>query len=82
MDIRRKLGLEGTEEVNYADVVSGGEVFTKLDNLSGGRDARFGPEVMVFKRNDCNYPIRRVADDITGVAYRSGPKGWTDYRVM
>jgi hypothetical protein len=37
---------------------------------------------MIFTNENCSYPIRGVADNIGGVCYRSGKKGWMDQRVF
>lgn len=82
MDNGRTLGFAGSSDVKYADVVSGGEGMTMLVRLSGGRDARIEPPFMVFMNKGRNYPIRGTPDDVDGVAYRTGPKGWMDTLVM
>ena len=82
MDNGSTLGFTGDEEVKYADVVSGGEGMNMLVRLSGGRDATIEPPFMVFKNKDRNYPMRGTADNIPGVAYRTGPKGWIDTTVL
>lgn len=82
VDNGRTLGFCGSSDVKYADVVSGGEGFTMMVRLTGGRDARIANPFLVFTNKDCNYPIKGVPDDINGVAYRTGPKGWMDTRVM
>ena len=82
MDNGRTLGFVGGTEVKYTDVVSGGEGLTMVVRLSGGRDARVEPPFMAFMNKDRNYPIRGTPDDRPDVAYRTGPKGWMDMRVM
>ena len=82
MDNRSTLGFTGDEWVNYTDVVSEGEGMNMLVRLSGGRDAKIKPPVMVFKNKNRNYPIRGTVDNIPGVAYRTGPKGWIDTTVL
>ena len=37
---------------------------------------------MNFQNEYRNYPIRGIPDDVPGVAYRTGPKGWMDKQVM
>ena len=34
--------------------------------------------MIIFKNQDCSYPIRGVPDDVNGTCYRTGPKGWMD----
>lgn len=82
VDNGRTLGFCGSSEVKYADVVSGGDGFTMLVRLSGGRDSRIEYPFIVFRNKDRNYPIRGVPDTVDGVAYRTGPKGWIDTTVM
>lgn len=82
VDNGRTLGFCGDTEVKYADVVSGGEGYTMLVRLTGGRDARIAAPFMVFKNVGRHYPIRGVPDNVPGVAYRTGPKGWMDSIVM
>lgn len=82
VDNGRTLGFSGEEDVKYADVVSGGEGMTMLVRLTGGRNGCVAAPFLVFQNKDRRYPIRGVADDIEGVSYRTGPKGWMDTVVM
>lgn len=82
MDDGKTLGFRGDQQVKYADVTSGGEGITMMVRISGGADARVENPFMIFKNKDCSYPIRGVTDNIPGVSYRTGPKGWIDKRVM
>lgn len=82
MDNGKTMGFCGDKEVKYADVTSGGEGMTMLIRLSGGRKARIEPPLMIFKNKTRSYPIRGVPDDVPGVAYRSGPRGWMDTTIM
>lgn len=82
LDNGRTLGFVGEDDVKYADVVSGGEGMTMVVRLSGGRDAMIETPFMVFMNKDRNYPIRGTPDNVPGVAYRTGPKGWMDTTVM
>lgn len=50
--------------------------------LSGGSYVKEEPPFMVFMNKDRNYPIRGTPDNHPVVAYRTGPKGWMDTRVM
>lgn len=63
--------------MKYADVYSGGEGFTMVVRMTGGRDERTAAPFMIFNNTESNYP-----DGITGVAYITGLKGWMDTRVM
>lgn len=80
-DNGRTLGFSGEDDVKYADVVSGGDGMTMVVRISGGRDARIEPPFMVFQNKARSYPIR-MQDDVEGVSYRRGPKGWMDSTVM
>lgn len=35
-----------------------------------------------FQNASGNYPIRNCPDNVPGISYRSGPKGWMDQRVF
>lgn len=79
MDNGKTLGFKGDKEVRYADVCSGGESMTMVLRLSvRGIEIPF----MIFQNKGRNYPIRGVPDDVPGVIYRTGPKGWMDRKVM
>ena len=82
VDNGRTLGFSGESEVKYADAVSGGEGMTMVVRLSGGRDAKIQPSFMVFKNANRSYPIRGVPDNVSGVFYRSEPKGWMDKKMV
>jgi len=82
MDNGKTLGLCGTTQVKYTDVVSGGENFTMMLRLSGGSRARFQLPFIIFKNGSRSYPIRCVQDNVPGVCYRSQPKGWMDTKVF
>lgn len=82
MDNGRTIGFRGDEEIKYADLVSGDEGITMMVRLTGGRDARIQPPMLIFKNDNCSYPIRGVIDNVPGVCYRSGKKGWMDKRVF
>lgn len=82
MDNGRTLGLTADEEVKYADVTSGSEGMTMLVRLSGGPKAIIETPLIIFKNKSRSYPIRNLPDNIPGVAYRTGPKGWMDSSNM
>ncbi|OWY93114.1 hypothetical protein PHMEG_00037609, partial [Phytophthora megakarya] len=75
-DNGRTLGFIGETQIRYADVVSGGEGMTMVVRISGGQNARVLPPMMIFTNSAGNYPIRGVPDNVDGVSYRTGPKGW------
>ncbi|KAJ0401149.1 hypothetical protein P43SY_004356 [Pythium insidiosum] len=82
MDNKRCLGFRGQESMTYLDVVGGGEGMTLIVKLRGGSNPRIEPAMLVFQNANCSYPIAGVKDDVEGITYRSGPKGWMDKRVF
>ena len=82
MDNGKTLGFSGDHSVRYADFTSAGEGMTMLVRLSGGPSARIEPPLMIFKNQNQSYPISCVPDDVPGIAYRTGPKGWMDTTIM
>eukprot|EP00644_Phytophthora_capsici_P012335 jgi/Phyca11/121804/e_gw1.46.284.1 len=38
--------------------------------------------MIIFQNKNRSYPIRGLKDDVAGVTYRSGPKGWMDHKVF
>jgi DDE superfamily endonuclease len=81
MDNGRTVGAIGDSEIRYADVVSGGIGITMYVRVSGGARAQLQPSFLVFQ-SDGTYPIRGLEDNIPGVSYRVGKKGWMDRKVM
>lgn len=69
------FGFRGDQGVKYVDVVSGGEDMTVMVWISGERNARIEPGLMVFQSKSISYPIWNVPDDISGVSHCSDPKG-------
>ncbi|KAJ0397798.1 hypothetical protein ATCC90586_001667 [Pythium insidiosum] len=82
MDNKRYLGFRGQESMTYLDVVGGGKGMTLIVKLRGGSNPRIEPAMLVFQNANCSYPIAGVKDDVEGITYRSGPKGWMDKRVF
>lgn len=82
MDNGRTLAMKGTDNMKYADVVSGSEGMTMVVRITGGMNAKVYASMMIFKNVDRNYPIRGVVDNVPGVCYHTGPKGWMDQRVF
>jgi hypothetical protein len=82
MDNGKTLGFRGDDDVKYADVVSGGESMTLVVRITGGVDAHIEAPMIIFQNPGRSYPIQGVADDIPGVCYRTGPKGWMDRTVF
>lgn len=81
MDDNRTLEFKGAKRVTYQDVVSSGEGMTLIIKLRGGRNACTETPLMIFTSSNSSYPIRGV-EDVPGLAYRSGPRGWMDRRVF
>lgn len=82
MDYGRTLGFANDQGLRYSDVTSGFEEMTMLVCISGGANAIIEPPLMIFKNKTRNYPMRNVPENIPGVAYRTGPKGWMDFITM
>ena len=82
MDNGRTLGFKGDGDVKYADVVSGGEKMTMVVRISGGPRSIVETPMMIFCNNNRSYPMRGLPDDVPGVSYRTGPKGWMDGLVF
>lgn len=55
---------------------------TMVIRLSGISTSNIENPFIVFKNQGGSYPIRRVPENIPGVAYRSGPKEGMDTQVM
>ncbi|KAE8880253.1 hypothetical protein PF003_g35736 [Phytophthora fragariae] len=81
-DNGKTLGFVAEKQVKYADVVSGGEGITMVVRISGGASGYIHPPMMISTNANRSYPIRGVADDVNGVCYRTGPKGWMDKRLF
>jgi len=82
VDNGRTLSFIGCDKVRYADVSSGGEGMTMVVRVTWGRNASIEAPFIVFKNQKRNYPIRGVPDDVPGVSYRTGPRGWMDREVF
>ena len=46
--------------------------------ISGGKHAKIELPMLVFKNSKHKHPILGFIDDVTGVCYRTAPKGWMD----
>ena len=49
-----------------------------LVRLSGGQAARFENPLIISMNKTRSYSIRGVLNNIPGVGYQTGPKGWMD----
>ena len=82
LDNGRTLGFRGDTTVKYAEVVSGGESMTMVVRISGGRRTTIEAPMIIFSNENRSYSIRDLIDDIPGVSYRTGPKGWMDQTMF
>ena len=82
MDNGRTLGFRGDDDVKYADVVSGGESMTMIVRITGGPSSHVEAPMIIFQNQNRSYPIHGVPDNVPGVCYRSGPKGWIDRQLF
>jgi hypothetical protein len=78
VDNGRTLGFRGDTIVKYADVVSGGDSMTMVVRISGGRRSLIEAPMLIFTNGNSTYSIRGLDDNIPGVSYRIGSKGWMD----
>jgi DDE superfamily endonuclease len=81
MDNGKTLAAINEKSIKYADVVSGGVGMTMFVRLSGGARSQLQPAFTVFQSAG-SYPIRGVDDNVPGVAYSVGKRGWMDRRVL
>lgn len=72
----------GDEQICYSDVMSGGRGMKMLVRLICRENARIEAPLIPFKNKDRIYPIRGVSDTASGVAYRTGTKGWMEQTIM
>lgn len=70
-----KLRFRSDASARQINVTSGGESLTMIVRISGDRDARVQPPIMIFKNKGSN-SIRGLPDDIPDACYCTGPKGW------
>ena len=82
LDNDRTLGFRGDTTVKYVEVVSGGESMTMVIRISGGRQSMIEAPMLIFTNSSSNYPIRGLEDNISGVCYRTGSKGWMDQALF
>lgn len=82
MDNGLTPGFRGDESIKSADLTSGGEGMTMTVRISVGKGSLVENPFMIFKNRDTNCPICGVDDNVPGVIYCTGPKGWINRRVM
>lgn len=78
-DNGRTLGFAGEDDIKYAEAVSGGDRFTMIVRISGGKYANIEAPFVIFKNERRSYPIRGVPDNVPGVSYRTAPKAFIDH---
>jgi hypothetical protein len=78
MDNGRTLGFRRDTIVKYDDVVFGGDSMTMEVRISEGCRSLIEAPMLIFTNGNSTYPIRGLDDNILGVSYRIGPKGWMD----
>lgn len=82
MDSKTTLEISCGEHVKYCEEGSGGENFTMMVRVSCEMPGIFESPFMIFQNQKQNYLTQGVPDDVTGISYRTDPKGWIDQRVI
>jgi hypothetical protein len=82
VDNGRTLGFREDTTVKYVDVVSGGDSMTMVVRISGGRRYLIEAPMLIFTNGNGTYTIRGLDDNIPGVSYKTGPKGWMDQALF
>ena len=82
VDNGRTLGFRGDSTVRYAEVVSGRDSMIMVVRISGRRQAIIEAPMLIFTNTNRNYPLRGLEDNVLGVCYRTGPKGWMDQTLL
>ena len=82
VDNGRTLDFRGDSSVRYAEVVFGGDSMTMVVRIFGRRWAMIEAPMLIFTNTNGNYPIRGLEDNVPGVCYRTGPKGWMDETIF
>ena len=82
VDNRKTLRFCDNQVVKYVDVVSRGEAMTMVIRIIGGIWAAIVTPMIIFTNQMRNYPIHGVEDNVLGVYYWIGPKGWMDMELI
>lgn len=53
-----------------------------MRRITDGKKAIIETTMLIFKNDRRSYPIRGVVDNVPGVKYSTGPKGWMDKEVF
>ena len=62
--------------------MSGDESMTIVVRILGGHRATIEAPMLNFSNENRSYPIRGLVDNILGISYRTGPKGWMDQTIL
>lgn len=71
----KTLALIGDTNVKYANVVSGDEGMNTMLTIPGSPRVGFEHLFMILKNQYSNFSTRGFADGVSGVCYKTGPKG-------
>ena len=82
LDNGQTLGFWGDTIVKYIEVVPNDESMTTVLYISRGRSITIEVPMLIFSNENRIYPIRGLVNDILGVSYRIGPKGWMDQIIF
>ena len=50
--------------------------------ITGGVNSKNGASFIIFTYKKRSYPIQGTPDDVEGVSYRTGPKGWMNQNLF
>jgi hypothetical protein len=81
-DNGKTLGFRGQGQIKYADVVSGGDKMTMIVRITCGRQEKIETPMVLFTNKNRAYPIQGLPNDVPGVCYRTGPRGWIDSQLL
>lgn len=82
MENGRVSDFQGTTRLTYAELSSGLTNFTVCVRISGGPQCKLEPCMVVFQDKQRNCPISSAPDEISGVCYRTQPKGWMGQQLF
>lgn len=86
MNEGRTLEMKGDSEAKFADFFSGKDGMMMMVLLGGAPNEyiveQHGWGTIHVQNEHASYPIRAVQDDIPGVFYRYGKKGWMERGVL
>lgn len=76
MDDSKTIGLRGSENWNYADVVGGADGFRLVLRSRRGRNAKLLNLFIIFKNRDLSYSMIKLSDNIPNISYRTQQQDW------